>query len=76
MAPLLIIESHRPRVLYSGHVLESVVDPNGRDVESSGNNHVVGASHDFESSTRVNHSGISTNEPARAELVVEGSVLG
>ena len=76
LAPLLIIKSHRPRVLNSGHVLESIINPNRRDIEASGDDHIVCAPHDFQASTRVNHSGISADEPACAEFVVEGSVLG
>ena len=74
LSPLFVVQAQRPRVLDAGHVLQGILDSDRRNVQSPGDDHVVGAPQNFQTSTGVDYAGISADKPAGAGLVVEWSV--
>ena len=74
LSPFFIVQAQRPRVLDTGHVLQSILDSDRRNVESSGNDHVVGAPQNFQAPTGVDYAGIPADKPTGTGLVVEWGV--
>ena len=74
LSPFFIVQAQCPRILDAGHVLQGILDSDWRNVESSGDDHVVGAPQNFQTPAGVDHAGISADKPVGTGLVVEWSV--
>ena len=74
LSPFFIVQAQRPRILDAGHVLQGVLDSDWWNVQSPGDDHVVGAPQNFQTATGIDHAGISADKPTRTGLVVEWGI--